>query len=206
MICRRCWSEAVSDAVETLAAAASFEQVIKHSRFLAQAEPVSALADIEAAIARLSLTPASHHCWAWRCGESWRSQDAGEPAGTAGRPILAAIDGQGLSDVLVVVSRWFGGIKLGSGGLVRAYGGTAAECLRTAPRRTLIRRSALGLLCAADDLGTVRHLLGQADALLETERWRVDGVELRVQAPTEGIDDLWQALSDATRGRTQMMT
>ncbi len=68
----------------------------------------------------------------------YRSNDDGEPGGTAGRPILAAIDGQGFDRVAVVVTRWYGGIKLGAGGLVRAYGGAAAECLRAAPRRPLV--------------------------------------------------------------------
>jgi putative IMPACT (imprinted ancient) family translation regulator len=61
-----------------------------------------------------------------------RFNDDGEPAGTAGRPILQAIEGQGMDRVVVVVKRWYGGIKLGAGGLMRAYGGTAAECLRRA--------------------------------------------------------------------------
>src|SRR3546814_18000784 len=86
-----------------------------------------------------SVPDATHNCWAWRIGDDYRSNDDGEPAGTAGRPILAAIDGQGMDRVVVVVTRWFGGIKLGAGGLVRAYGGTAAECLRRAVGRASCR-------------------------------------------------------------------
>jgi len=74
----------------------------------------------QAALAGLIDADATHNCWAWRYGTHSRSSDDGEPAGTAGRPILAAIDGQGLDRLLVVVTRWYGGIKLGAGGLVRA--------------------------------------------------------------------------------------
>jgi putative IMPACT (imprinted ancient) family translation regulator len=88
----------------------------------------------------------------------YRSSDDGEPAGTAGRPILAAIDGQGFDRVMVVVTRWFGGIKLGAGGLVRAYGGAAAECLRTAPRVPLVGMRTL-VLAGFDDLGSVHAAL-----------------------------------------------
>ena len=95
-------------AAQTLAAPARLEQVIRHSRFLAEAEPVEQLARLDEQLARLCASEASHHCWAWRYGDSYRSFDDGEPGGTAGRPILAAIDGQGLDRVLVVVTRWFG--------------------------------------------------------------------------------------------------
>ena len=73
---------------------------------------------------------ATHHCWAYRIGPAYRFGDDGEPGGTAGAPILRAIEGQGVDRVMVVVVRFYGGVKLGTGGLARAYGGTAAECLR----------------------------------------------------------------------------
>jgi len=108
---------------DTLAAPASHAIEVKHSRFLAQAAPVQTSAQALAFLEEIARTPATHHCWAWRIGGDYRSSDDGEPAGTAGRPILAAIDGQGFDRVMVVVTRWYGGVKLGAGGLVRAYGG-----------------------------------------------------------------------------------
>src|SRR5262249_39009520 len=123
---------------DTLAAPASHAIEVKHSRFLAQATPVESPADALAFLEGIARTPATHHCWAYRIGGGYGSSDHGEPAGTAGRPSLAAIDGQGFDRVMVVVTRWYGGINLGAGGLVRAYGGAAAECLRTAPRQALI--------------------------------------------------------------------
>ncbi len=122
---------------DTLAAPAQHVLVVRGSRFVADAAPI---ADADAAahwLAAHHLDAATHNAWAWRCGARYRSSDDGEPGGSAGRPLLAAIDGQGLDQVVVRVARWFGGIKLGVGGLVRAYGGCAAACLRPAPRRPL---------------------------------------------------------------------
>ena len=118
---------------DTLPAPVSLAIEVKHSRFLARAAPADSTHAAQAFVGSVSDPDATHNCWAWRIGGDYRSSDDGEPAGTAGRPILAAIDGQGFDRVVVVVTRWFGGIKLGAGGLVRAYGGSAAECLT--PRR-----------------------------------------------------------------------
>jgi len=110
---------------------ATFEQVLKKSRFLATALAIASAEEAKAAIAMHSYADASHNCWAWRIGATYRFSDDGEPSGTAGKPILAAIDGQSLDKAVVIVTRWFGGVLLGSGGLVRAYGGTAAACIKS---------------------------------------------------------------------------
>ncbi|MEO7916289.1 MAG: YigZ family protein, partial [Dokdonella sp.] len=115
---------------ETLAAFAELSQEIRKSRFVARAAAIDTVAAAIAFIESASAADAGHNCWAYRIGDDYRFNDDGEPGGTAGRPILAAIEGQGLDGVAVVVSRWFGGIKLGAGGLMRAYGRCAAECLR----------------------------------------------------------------------------
>ena len=81
---------------------------------------------------------ATHNCWAYKIGQEYRFNDDGEPGGTAGRPILQAIEGQGMDRVAVLVVRWFGGVKLGAGGLVRAYGGCAANCGRANGPRSSI--------------------------------------------------------------------
>jgi uncharacterized YigZ family protein len=104
------------------------------SRFIARAYPVETedeVRDIVAAL-RKEYHDARHHCYAYRLGlggDVWRAADDGEPAGSAGRPILGQIDSAGLSDVLVVVIRYFGGIKLGVPGLIRAYKGSTADAL-----------------------------------------------------------------------------
>ncbi len=113
------------------------------SRFLAFAFPVESEEQVKQEVAALKKEyhDARHHCFAYRIGKDgllWRSNDDGEPSGSAGRPILGQIDSAGLSDVLVVVVRYFGGIKLGIPGLIRAYKTSAAEALAAAPLREKI--------------------------------------------------------------------
>lgn len=107
------------------------------SRFLAFAYPVGTEAEVKEILSRIrrEYHDARHHCSAFRLGlegEQWRASDDGEPAGSAGRPILGQIDSAGLSDVLVVVVRYFGGIKLGIPGLIRAYRTATADALQKA--------------------------------------------------------------------------
>ncbi len=107
--------------------------VDRGSRFVAWLEPVRSEEEARAHLDRRreQHPAATHHCWAWRLGDPprERSSDDGEPSGTAGAPILQALVGAGVSDVSAVVARWFGGTKLGRGGLVRAYGGAVREAL-----------------------------------------------------------------------------
>ena len=188
---------------DTLAAPASHVLEVKHSRFLAHATPIGNAADALAFIAAVSVTDATHNCWAYRHGGEYRSSDDGEPAGTAGRPILAAIDGQGYDRIVVVVTRWYGGIKLGAGGLVRAYGGAAAECLRLASRQPLIAMTQLQLSCPFDALGSVHTLLAAhaVDKLGET--FDEQGAQLHIELPAERVGSLKIQLRDATRGRVR---
>ena len=132
------------DWYRTIAAPAEFRQKIERSEFLGIALPVSSEEEFFAALARVKKRDfdATHHCWAFRLFTDARSRnsDDGEPSGTAGRPILAAIEGAALHDVSVIVVRWYGGIKLGTGGLARAYRETAAETLAlTTPLDRFIR-------------------------------------------------------------------
>jgi uncharacterized YigZ family protein len=189
---------------DTLAGPASHAIEVKHSRFLAQAAPAASPADALAFHAHLARTPATHHCWAYRIGQDYRSSDDGEPAGTAGRPILAAIDGQGFDQVVVVVTRWYGGINLGAGGLVRAYGGAAAECLRTAARVPLIAWRTLALQAAFDDLGAVHAALAAHGAERMDETFDAQGVRLTVRLPADRVDALAVYLRDSTRNRARI--
>ena len=104
------------------------------SRFLALAFPVTSEEEVKEIVSRLrkQYYDARHHCYAYRIGykgDIWRASDDGEPSGSAGRPILGQIDSASLSDILVVVVRWFGGIKLGIPGLIRAYKSSTADAL-----------------------------------------------------------------------------
>ena len=118
------------------AGVASAERREKGSRFLAELMPIDGEASAREGLRGVErrYPDATHHCWAWRSG--WppheRSSDAGEPSGTAGAPILRVLRGAGVSDALMSVSRWFGGVKLGRGGLARAYAASASACLAAA--------------------------------------------------------------------------
>ena len=188
---------------DTLAAAAAFTLEVKHSKFLAQAAPAGTPEAALAFLAGASDAAATHNCWAWRLGANYRSSDDGEPAGTAGRPILAAIDGQRCDRVVVVVTRWFGGIKLGAGGLVRAYGGAAAECLRRAERVPLIVMRTLELHAGFDDIGAVHAALAGFGAEKLEERFSADGLALRLSLPADRAEGLRAQLRDATRDRVK---
>ncbi|GAB3167416.1 YigZ family protein [Myceligenerans halotolerans] len=118
----------------TLARPVDHELVIKKSRFLARLEPVadSAAADVVVARIRKELWDARHHCVAMVLGvraDQARSSDDGEPSGTAGVPMLEVLKHRHVSDVVAVVTRYFGGVKLGAGGLVRAYSGAVSQAL-----------------------------------------------------------------------------
>lgn len=186
---------------DTLASRVQFELEIKHSRFLASACPVDAPDQALAFLREVGVSDATHNCWAYRIGQEYRSSDDGEPSGTAGRPILAAIDGQGFDHVMVVVTRWYGGIKLGAGGLVRAYGGTAAECLRTAPRHPMIVHTTARLHCPFEDLGLLHNALACHNALKEDERFDDLGATITIRLPIDQLSDLTLRLRDGSRDR-----
>jgi uncharacterized YigZ family protein len=126
----------MTDHYRTIASTVEARLKIERSDFLAIAFPVTSEEAFFAELARIQKLhfDATHHCWAFRLFAETRSRssDAGEPSGSAGKPILAAIDGATLEDLGVVVVRWYGGVKLGTGGLSRAYRETAVEALRQA--------------------------------------------------------------------------
>lgn len=186
----------------TLAAPHRHDAVIENSEFLAFAEradtPETALAQLAAL--RAKYPDATHHCWAYRIGAGYRFSDDGEPGGTAGAPILRAIEGQGVDHVMVVVVRYYGGVKLGTGGLVRAYGGAAAECLRTAARLEVRPRQTLTVSVPFEHLSGLYHLLGQWDTERGEEAYTAAGVTLPVEVYPEEAEAFAAALRDSTRG------
>ena len=103
--------------------------VVQKSRFIAFAARVNSAVEAQSFIKRVALADATHHCYAYITIDGQKSNDNGEPSGTAGLPILQAIKNAGLTNVVVVVERYFGGIKLGTGGLARAYGQAATQVL-----------------------------------------------------------------------------
>jgi uncharacterized YigZ family protein len=182
---------------------ATAEQFIKKSRFLGIAVPIASEEDARAAIAAHGHADANHNCWAWRLGAAYRFSDAGEPSGTAGKPILAAIDGQSVDKAVVIVTRWFGGVLLGSGGLVRAYGGTAAACLRAA-ELVEMKPSVEGRFhLEFSDLALVKAKLGAfGDVQVLEERFGATGADLVVRIVESDVEAVSRLVSDLTSGRS----
>ena len=147
----------------------------KGSRFLAVLGPADGEEAAKAGLAAVArrFPDATHHCWAWRVGAPprERSSDAGEPAGTAGVPILQVLRGAGLSDVLAVVVRWFGGTKLGKGGLARAYAGATREALRGLPVAVRVPAVRLTLQLPYERVGAVKRLIHPPAVELASEEY-----------------------------------
>lgn len=130
---------------QTPAAPAHSEIIIKKSRFIGCVQPMADRASAQATVDALwkQHPGAAHICWALLAGGQSAAVDDGEPGGTAGRPMLDVLRHQDLEGVLATVVRYFGGVKLGAGGLVRAYTDTIAQALLTAPKVTLQRMKTL---------------------------------------------------------------
>ena len=188
----------------TLSVACNYQEEIRKSRFLAQAAPISNAAEAQAFIQLISDPGASHNCWAWKVGQQYRSSDDGEPGGTAGRPMLAAIEAQGFDCVVVVVTRWYGGIQLGTGGLARAYGGSAAKCLQGGQHLERVQRQHGHCHLYFAELPLLKAQLAGLDALLQTEQYDGEGAQLELAIPPAQLPTLQRLLADLSRGRVQL--
>lgn len=188
----------------TLPGPASTELEIKRSRFVAHASRVDDLAGTLAFFERVADLQATHNCWAWRVDGQYRFNDDGEPGGTAGRPILAAIEGKGLDHVMVIVTRYFGGIKLGAGGLVRAYGGAAARCLDSAGVMEVEPQVDCVIEADFEWTGQVHALLTAHGGERLSEDFDNVGLRIRLRLAESSYPGLCTALRDATRGTARI--
>jgi uncharacterized YigZ family protein len=171
----------------------------KGSRFLAWIGPAADEETARAALDRLTreYPDATHHCWAWRLGSPprERSSDAGEPSGTAGVPILQVLRGSSLSDVLAVVIRWFGGTRLGKGGLARAYAAAAREALAGLPTVLRVPTVRVTLEVPYERVGAVKRLIHPPAVELEAEEYG-ERARLVLAVHEERREALRQALAD----------
>ncbi|HEX3577296.1 MAG TPA: YigZ family protein [Thermoanaerobaculia bacterium] len=165
------------DRYRTLAASSEFRQKIDRSEFLGIAFQTESEEAFFAELAALTKRhyDATHLCWAFRLFANGniraRSADAGEPSGTAGKPILSAIEGADLCDTAVIVIRWYGGVKLGTGGLSRAYRDTAAEALRVAAIEDRYVYQRFRIIVPFDQLGVVYRLIDAPHVILSGEHF-----------------------------------
>ena len=189
----------------TLKKSASFEETIKKSRFIGHAARVTSQAESLDFYQSVSDPQATHNCWAWRIDFQVRSSDDGEPSGTAGRPMLNVIERRELENVMVVVTRYFGGIKLGVGGLVRAYSGTTAKCLDRAGIIELFPMSEYIIKTGFEWASSVHGLLDQFNAEKLAETFDNDGLTLKIRCREAQYGKLASGLRDACRGQVSIL-
>jgi len=190
--------------MRTLAAPASLEVIIRRSRFVAHAARVDSQAKTLDFYQSMADPSASHNCWAWTLNHLYRFNDDGEPASTAGRPILAAIEGKGLDHVMVVVTRYFGGIKLGVGGLIRAYSSSAAQCLDQAEFVDVQPKTECTIQAAFQWTGQVYAAIDSCGAIKKSEEFLDEGVSIQIQIPKSELPKLKALLRDTTRGEVKL--
>lgn len=186
----------------SLASPAHHELIIKKSRFIACVEPVTGREQAQLRVAQLKAQhpDAAHVCWALLAGGQSAANDDGEPGGTAGRPMLDVLRHQDLQGVLATVVRYFGGIKLGAGGLVRAYTDAVAQALLAAEKIPVVKRIHLACSVPYALEGLVRREVELALAeLLEVEHGSM--VTLRFALPQPQAPHLMQRLGDSGRGQ-----
>ena len=188
----------------TLKDPASFEEIIKKSRFIAHAARVTSQAESLDFYESVIDPQATHNCWAWRINFQVRSSDDGEPSGTAGRPMLNVIERRNLEDVMVVVTRYFGGIKLGVGGLVRAYSGSTAKCLDRAGVVELFPMSEYTIKAGFEWTSSVHGLLDQFSAEKLDETYENEGMVLKIRCRETDYGKLASGLRDASRGQVKI--
>ena len=195
------------DAYDIPAEAVSLsEETIKKSRFITL---LAHTAGVEAARAFVQQVKqehptARHHCWAWVAGAPNDSQqlgfsDDGEPSGTAGKPMLAQLMGSGVGEITAVVVRYYGGIMLGTGGLVKAYGGGVQQGLKQLTRQRKVPMQSFTLQCDYAQLGDIERLLQRFDGIIEESHYQ-DRIALRLALPHPQIAGFRQNLSDYSRG------
>jgi uncharacterized YigZ family protein len=179
---------------------------VRRSRFVADLKRVATEEEARAVVERVrtSSREARHHCTAFVLGPdgaTQRSNDDGEPSGTAGAPMLEVLRGRGVSDVVAVVTRWFGGTLLGTGGLIRAYGEAVTAALDAASFVTRERRLEVAVDVSHADGPRLEHTLrGRAGCDVVGTDYLPSGVRLRVAISPEDLDDLTGAVAALTSG------
>ncbi|WP_454457794.1 IMPACT family protein [Thauera phenylacetica] len=190
----------------TLAAPVHIERIIKKSRFIGCVQPMSDRAGAQKVVAALwdQHPGARHVCWALLAGGQSAAVDDGEPSGTAGRPMLDVLRHQDLEGVLATVVRYFGGVKLGAGGLVRAYTDAVAQALLQAEKVPIVRLATLRCVVPYAMEGLLRRELDAAGASLMAVT-HGQAVELCFNLPEDSASALRARLAEAGQGRIEWL-
>ena len=176
------------------------EQTIRNSRFIGVCGPADDESAARAFIETEGAPGCRHVCFAFCCGDTVRFDDAGEPGGTAGRPILAALEHWQLDRTVAVVSRFFGGVKLGTGGLARAYGGTAMSAIADAGVEPLVEMRRLTCSVQFESAGDLHQLAERHGATKHDEHWDQEGLRLTIEIERKSAAAFTEELTAITRG------
>ncbi|OIQ49804.1 IMPACT family member YigZ [Pseudodesulfovibrio hydrargyri] len=186
------------------------EQTIKRSRFMASMNHAPDMDSARAFVAAVKeeFPEATHNCWAFNAGPPGDTarvglSDDGEPGGTAGKPMLGVLLHSGVGEIAVVVTRWFGGTKLGTGGLVRAYAGLVNLGLETLPLRDMIVTRRLGVSLPYPSVTLFKRLLPGFEAEVADEAFS-DVAEFTVELPEEHVDGFARTVVELTGGRAEI--
>jgi uncharacterized YigZ family protein len=192
---------------QTIAAPVHHELIIKKSRFIACVQPMADRAHAQAVVASLreEHPGAAHVCWALLAGGQSAAVDDGEPSGTAGRPMLDVLRHQDLEGVLATVVRYFGGVKLGAGGLVRAYTDSVAQALLKAEKVQIVRMRTIRCAVPYAMEGMVRRELDAAGATLVNVA-HGDEVTFEFALAEGGVDGFITKLGEAGHGRLRWLS
>ena len=186
------------------------EWMVENSRFIATAGFTPTVEAAKAMIAdiRKQMPDASHHVYSFRVGFGSSviegMSDDGEPSGTAGPPVLAVLRGSGIGDIALVVTRYFGGTKLGTGGLVRAYSESARKVLETIPTEYKIARKTLGIVVTYSQYGLVKRLIEQHHGAILDESFTADATVI-ARFATDDIPEFSRVLIDSTAGKGEII-
>ena len=198
-------SESISPTVEFTSVSKEFrhEYIVDKSRFITTISPCTTEEEAQAFIGRINkeFWDATHNCTAYALGpkqEQQRSSDNGEPSGTAGKPMLEVLKKTGITNVAVVVTRYFGGIKLGAGGLIRAYSHSVAETLRLAPKELHTTRTQLQATIDYSLYGAVERFL--QDKKLHYEANFGEHVTVIILVPPTDVEGIQKELQDMSHG------
>jgi uncharacterized YigZ family protein len=198
----------IVDSYKTIRAATVFEMKVKGSRFICHAQPVASRDAAENLVAARSRQyyDATHNCFAYRLflgqDEISRFSDDGEPSGTAGKPILQAIVGQNVTNIAVVVTRYFGGVKLGTGGLIRAYGGVTLQTLQRAAFKTVYMTHDVQLTSSYHHLNTVMAAIEKFSGKMIQSDY-AESIQLKIQLRQSYSQDFIQYVIDCTSGQVE---
>ncbi|WP_223788911.1 IMPACT family protein [Marinicella meishanensis] len=177
------------------------EAVIKKSLFIGVCGPVDSPTDFFHFLEQHQDLNATHNCWAYRIGSEYRFNDDGEPSGTAGKPILAAIDGAGFDCIGALVIRHYGGIKLGTGGLARAYGGTIAKNLQQAPCAHHVPMDTSQVLVPFACSQPLFKLVSDLGGAVISQEFQATGVQCVVSIPTSASKPFKQNVQNLSKGQ-----